>query len=227
MTEGYPLRPHGYRGAFGPARSKTRRTTDQYQNYKIAKIEKRIRHLAPEPKYFDIEFSSQPITWGGNLIDVTSFIAQGTTDVTRVGDQLMVQKLDFRCQVQQNAATLTRFNQNTISLGFLIEKSNAGSSLGQMFDNNNSIYAALNLKDNDRRHMYTYKKNKMFTLDNIGKTTFAYSKSIKCNTKVSYLAASTTVLTNAIKFYYIGSGAGSPTENPNITFVIRVHYTDV
>lgn len=67
-----------------------------------------------EKKYYDIiNTSAGPLAWsdGGNIFDITS-IPQGTTDITRIGDKIMLNSIEIRYMLQSTfSANPTIYDQ--------------------------------------------------------------------------------------------------------------------
>lgn len=199
-------------------------------DYKVEKVAKKVKSIGgPEWKYYDIENSSQTIDQAGTVIDLTANIAQGTTDVTRIGDRLRIRKVELHYQVQANSGIVAAAAMNQVNCHICLvkDKQNVATTAGQIFDNNSSLYAALNLKDFDRRKRYDFYGTRTFSLDSRAKLQFKCMSTIKLDMYVQYIAAGTTVATNALKFVYLSDNPPSLVTNPNITYAIRVWYTDM
>uniref|UniRef100_UPI004047A688 hypothetical protein n=1 Tax=Rheinheimera sp. TaxID=1869214 RepID=UPI004047A688 len=69
------------------ARSTT--VKDVKQDEKLKKIEKALKGLKPELKYKDYAHNAV-VDYNGTIYDISSTVAQGTTDSTRIGDALVI-----------------------------------------------------------------------------------------------------------------------------------------
>lgn len=207
------------------AEAKSTSFKDVKQDQKLKAIERQIRGLAPELKYRDLQHNAV-VSYNGTLYDVSELVAQGTTDTTRVGDQLMIK--GFRLFGHAGA---TSTPNSVLRVIVFIDKSDKVSAVTDLLPSAGSLAAV----DSQYRHDYFDKRSVGVILADkrltIGGNTsdrqnglFDMNVKLKYPAQCTFLSGTTTVVRNHLKVCLISDQA--PTSTLQVVAYLRMFFTD-
>lgn len=211
--------------------SKTKSYKYKYKKKKASELKKikedvKMLKKSVEKKFTDTAGASQTLSPTGILIQPLSSIAQGTTDVERIGDRIFATSMHIK-------ATLSTVASSNISpkvrMIAYIDKTNSLDNLSDVLllptAQQNYVNAFYN---QDERKNFTILEDKIFQLNKNGSALVAvrnidYFKALKKT--IAFNAGTTTINSNDIKIRFI-SDVLVQADEPSVDFVIRTRYTD-
>lgn len=205
------------------ARSTT--VKDVKQDEKLKKIEKALRGLKPELKYKDYAHNAV-VDYNGTIYDISSTVAQGTTDNTRIGDALVIK--GFKCI---GHAGSTAAVNSVFRVLFVLDKHATITTVGEVLKTTGSlagvdsqyVFDAI-----DKRSEAIVLADKRFTIGGNGTSRanglFDFNVKLKYPARSDYLAASTSCSKNALLMIMISDQA--PTSTAQLVANTRMYFTD-
>lgn len=198
----------------------TRRRKSSSQK-KTEKTLASIKRLIPSPKskYFDYSASNQSLTYNGTLVTTLMALSRGTGDGDRVGDAIRMLRMDVKIASFNTAA-----GGDNARYTFFIDKSPYIASTAALYKTTGSDLATLSPFQEDYRNDIIVLKDLKVKVDSVNNLIQNSSFSRKLNHVVRYAGATTTPVSNYLKFAAI-SDALAPVVNYDIW--IRVWFVDV
>lgn len=206
---------------------------------KVATLAKRVRAQAPENKYVDHTFTANQFNYTPTVSyahDLTASVPVGTSDISRVGDNIRLKYIDIRGLLTNT--TVNPFNGRIIvvrckyNLESLITTTNAGNLI--MDSNYSSGVNAYNAPlDNDNSYGikvlwdYRFNINPSSNLSGVSTSMTQqrmFRKRIPINANVEYYHGTTTNVKNGIYAFLISESATSTGQY--VHWVARMHYID-
>jgi len=192
---------------------------DKIQDRQISMLKKKVKQLAPELKYFDNSFGLTPDYTTGTVSALNN-MAQGTTDVTRIGDTITNSGFSMRGYVLMNP-TLT---EQVCTIGIVhVPKSDDIPAVSDLFQVLTVHMAPMShvLWDNKANFRWIWRK--IFVMDS-DHPTKQYNVYKKLKTKTQFSGGSTTYTSGA--YYLVTLSGNSNTLPPVVYGRIRWTYRD-
>ncbi len=181
----------------------------------------RVRQLERqvEVKYHLTNTSTSNIDWLGDIVRLND-IAAGSTDLTRVGDYVMIKDLEWRIEIAMNAA-----NDQTVRMILYWDKQDTTNACDDVLNTIGITRAPLQPSQWDRRFEIVVLHDSFVTLRQYHAFHTRFHK-IPINRHTQFSAGTTTILTGALKFLIIGSEDIVASPKPFCNYSFRVTYTD-
>lgn len=202
-----------------PVKAKTAK--DAIQDRKIKRLEDVV--ITRELKWQDVAGASNTTTWNGSLQNLFA-PAQGDTDVTRTGDQVAIERIDFRINGGMTAAGSNQFRvillrDKTGSIGTTVSNVLYSGSLGTA----NAAHSPFN---EDLRQNFEVLFDKTMLVDSVSNYQFQtkYQKRWKKPKRVYFNNNTTTVNKGQIKVLFI---ADILAPNFAYDYYCRIWYSDL
>lgn len=203
--------------------AKARTVKDQIQDVKIARLEKVVN--TRELKWQDVGGTNNNTTWNGSLGNLFA-PGPGTSDITRVGDKVAIERIEFRANGGMNAA-----GANANQLRILIIRDKTGS-LGTTVSNVlysgtlGTANAAQCPFNEDQRQNFEVLFDKTVILDGVSNFQFQtkYLKHWKKPKPVYFNNNTTTINKGQIKVLFISDTAIA---NFAYDYYCRIWYSDL
>lgn len=173
-----------------------------------------------ETKYSEFTATASGFDFSGVIYSLTD-IAQGATDQTRNGDELLPTSLDIRMQLVAGDATQ--------AARFMIVRwlpyTTGAPSITAILQGTGSALAPYQSFYHDQRDQFEVLMDKFIKLDTYHPT-FNVRKRLKLAKKmVKYTAGSTTNASNKLFVVLISDSGAAP--NPSFSGVIRTNFSDI
>lgn len=186
----------------------------------MRKIAKDTVMKLSEPKYHDVTIGACPDYGAGSMLDLSA-IAQGTTDISRTGDEVYATSIQCRGYVSCADAT------NIIRLIFFVWKLESVPTgddiLATTSKGSINYVSAPYHKDGRTNFVVKYDKTYALSLGNdTDQKVFEFSK--KLNKKIHFNAGTTTGKNKLYLFALSDSGVAS---NPCVNCISRIYYRDL
>lgn len=207
------------------AEAKSTTVKDVKQDEKLKKIEKALRGLKPELKYKDYAHNAV-VDYNGTIYDISSTIAQGSSDTTRIGDALVIK--GFKC-IGHGGATAA---VNTVfRVLFVLDKHGTITAVNEVLKTVGS-FAAVDSQyvfdAIDKRSEAIVLADKRFTIGGNGTSRtnglFDFNVRLKYPARSDYLAGSTSCSKNSLLMIMISDQA--PTSTALLVANTRLYFTD-
>lgn len=176
------------------------------------------RMLNTETKCFDAAGATITPTTTGTITDLTSGIAQGVTDITRVGDSMKVLRLVLNATVTMN---VTAASEQFIWV-MLIRSSDEIMTAAQLNTLDANAYAHLGEPTWDYKDQYRILWSRRIHVDPEHQSKILLAD-LKLNDHVQYNAGGNTVNSGCI---FMAMWSNSTTNNPSFSYVFRMTYVD-
>lgn len=140
-----------------------------------------------EKKYLDSDISVNADMTGGVISNGLALVPQGTTDVTRVGNKIVVKNLGIHMQVYQTDQTTAAYQQGQLRLILFIDKQCNGAVAG--VTDILKTASILSFRNMDQVDRFIILKDKVYTsalVTTNAAHTSAASKYYKINKNVSF-----------------------------------------
>jgi len=149
--------------------------------------------------------------------------AQGSTDITRIGDSIKCQNLTMRGIVSGNSTAGTN---NVVRLILLWDTQNQYSTLSDLLELTGSSNAVYSPKNYDRRFRNKILWDRTFVVNNIGGNPYVipFDETFTINDHTQFSAGSTTQFSGSLKLVYLSDRV--TTLLPTIWFYSRLSFTD-
>jgi len=195
----------------------------------VKSIVKNAMKYAGESKYFDTAFTGTSLTDVGELVLLTDD-AQGTTDITHIGDRITPMFIDMTYQVVLATASRLFCNVRIIVLRWMVSTNDASPSVSDILDYSDSVNACNAPFIHDKRSQFNVLHDtgpvllQSLGVDQGGARTLTVSKRLKLAGKeVEYYSGGTS----AKNHIYVLMIADVDTSNlPYIRGVFRLNYKD-
>lgn len=221
-NDGWPkrARTHSlFTGKRFPARTKK----DSQQDAEIRKLKKQVKKLKPELKHHGVYVAGTAYGNTGTVVDLDS-ISQGLTDLTRIGDKIRYQWLDFKCHVGNTSAT----NSYVQRIVLVLDKQNrlGSGTISDLFVRAGQPDVVDDLQVDDNKAEYKILLDKRFTIGGQGERPAIYSFRKKLsNTEVAYDGGGTAPLKNSLKIVFFTDAPVAG--NTSVTaWHARLYYSD-
>ncbi len=201
----------------GRRRRRNRSSTDSVARRALAGV-RRLERQA-EIKYHNTPTSTSSIDWLGDIVTLNDIVS-GNTDLTRVGDYIMMKHLEMRIEFAMNAST-----DQTIRYIIYYDKQNTSNTPDDILDTIGNTRTPLHSYQWDRRFEFDVLHDNIVTLRQYHAFQSRVLK-IPINRRTQFSAASTTIMTGALKFLIIGSSDVAASPKPYCNYVFRVTYVD-
>lgn len=186
--------------------------------YKALRLARKVANAVNiEYKINDTLANGTTFDYAGTMVTVNN-PAQGSTDVTRIGDSIKCQNLMLRFLLTRGAGDSTGRvivfwdDQNQISTGAnLLEVTGTASSV-------------LSPKLYDARFRSKVLYDKVFVMDQVNQSTWDENVQIKIDQHTQFNAGSTTINTGALKVLFISNITGA--NIPTVNYYSRLSFTD-
>ena len=186
--------------------------------YSALKIAKRLKDMVnTEYKFFDTQATTN-VDYTGSL-NILNSMAQGQTDVTRIGDSIKVQNLVVRGAIASSAVA-------TSSLRMMIiwDPQNKTTTTADVLEYVGSVYAPFSPKDYDKRFQTKVLYDRVHSLVPTAESALThFDYVIPINQHTQFEGASTTINSGALKMLIISSSIANL---PVVVFQARISYTD-
>lgn len=192
--------------------------------YKALRLARKVADAVNvEYKIFDSSSASVQPDYNGSIITLNN-MAQGTTDVTRIGDSIKNQNIVIRGGVT-NTTTASTYNRTRIILVW--DEQNQISTIADLLEATGSSQVVLSPKHYDKRFRSNVLYDQTFSTSTYtGSQAFFrdWEINLPINKHTQFSAGTTTVNTGALKLILISSGVTS--NLPNVDYYARLTYTD-
>lgn len=170
-----------------------------------------------ELKYRDVN-SVLSVDYTGYFYDLSTYITQGITDSTRVGDKLTMRSLELNYNITNGDTT----NQVRVIVLRLKSLASSLTALTQILTNTSSVYAPLSTYLHDSRSQFVIHYDKLHTVDTYNPIK-AFKTKIKMTSKTEYNGAGTDGYHHIFLLAISDSGAVT---HPSLTWYTRMNYVD-
>lgn len=190
------------------------------------KVHRVIRQTA-EKKYYSFSSNTAPISDLGTLLRLTE-VAQGTTDVTRIGDQLTIRSLQF------NFSALVADSTNLLRLVIFQWFEQTGTiptypDMSQILIDTGSGRAVFSPYSHDYRYDFKVLFDRTYVLDGVQVPVITRKIFIKRfppkHRKIQFVGASNTNYTNGLFALLVSDSAAAT--HPTVTYSGKFNFSDV
>lgn len=199
-----------------------------YQNYKgplgyAIKGVNMLKNLVnTESKYIDTAvFTAQTITTTGS-VSCLSAVAQGTTDITRIGNSILAKHLQIRYVVQSNTVS----HYNALRMILFLDKQNAKGTIPAASEilNGVSINGFINKDNTDR---FVILKDDCITVDDVGDSLVTKKEFLDLSRlHIKYDGTTAAQGDLAENHIYMLLVSADPTDGPSISMNSRLVFYD-
>lgn len=191
---------------------------------KALRLARKVANLVNvEEKINDKTVSSTTFDYAGT-IDILNNPAQGTTDVTRIGDSLKNQRVQIQGTVAGSTTAGTISNNRLI---LIWDEQNQITTMADLLEVTGSNMAPHAPKHYDKRFRCIVLYDQAFSLSTVPGSQ-AWFKNFRIDLPIGkhtqFSAGSTTINTGCLKLCYISDLTAA--NLPNMTYYSRVFYTD-
>lgn len=198
-------------------------------NKRQKKEVKRIVNVGRETKYNDVTLNAQTST---NTVGIQPLISinQGTTDITRVGDEIKLKAVEFQIKIEQTPATAAGIKDNHVVRVLIIQWKGATTPAAADIFQYTGAGVMVSPIDNDRqRKLLKVLYDRKFYLQDAGPSITGNSRQIikRFAKRITFSAGSASPQDNQLYFVNVSDYTAAAGEvAPTYYFASRVKYTD-
>ena len=201
-----------------------RRPRPGYSRYRKKQFVKRVQHVitkTAEKKFYPVSQLPTAVSEAGILWSLSS-VPQGTTDVTREGDQLRLRSIEFNYQC------IVADTTNTMRVIVFIYKPPAIPTVTDILQGPvSTAVAPLSPYNHDNRYNYQVLHDRLYQLDSVTQLVTKKLKIWKIPNilrKVQYVAGSITLNMNGV--YVLAISDSAAVTHPTFGFHSKVNFSD-
>ena len=177
----------------------------------IAKIARKVMRAEPQLKFWDVDAALVTPTWNGTVHDL-SLTPVGTTDSTRIGDELKYTGFNLQIQAQPAAAAPSQLLR-VLLFRWKMDDSIDAPTTNEILTTGlvGTLNAPMSHYNFDNyKEKFTIIQDTMFMCD-VTKPSYRVISKFKMNEKTQYIAGSTLGVNKIFMLIISGLAAGGPT----------------